>query len=380
MNANRWMTYVFLYVLPALVALVVPHTLAAPLLRQGAGANAAAIQPVVDQFRADRGGSNNGVGGTFATGRREINWDGVPDASAAPNFLAPDFFNTTSPRGLVLNTIEMNGSSLNDFMVSADSTNPTGTAVRFANLDPSYSTIFETFSPQRLMTARGTHMTEVTFFVPGTKIPATVSGFGCVFTDVDVSTGPRAGLIRTYAPDGSQLAAFTAFAANSGLSFAGVTFTAGERIARVIIQAGNAALASAITDSAATDVIAMDDFIYGEPQPLQLTAANGGKIEVGIPLKFLSITAAGAFVNAPLQCSPHHVYKLFRSTDLMNWTPAIVTGAPAGNTNQFNPRITWTAGALSASLQISKEGFSSLSYRAVDETNSEAAMIQFPGP
>jgi hypothetical protein len=64
----------------------------------------------------------------------------------------------------------------------------------------------------------------------------------------------------------------------------------------------------------------------------------------------------------------------------MNWTPAIVTGAPAGNTNQFNPHITWTAGALSASLQISKEGFSSLSYRAVDETNSEAAMIQFPGP
>src|SRR2546430_14617119 len=88
---------------------------AAPLVRQGAGANPADIQAIVDQFRADLGGSNNGVGGSFATGRREINWDGVPDANATPNFLAPDFFNTTSPRGLVMASVELTGSSHNEF-------------------------------------------------------------------------------------------------------------------------------------------------------------------------------------------------------------------------------------------------------------------------
>ena len=53
-----------------------------PLIRSGAGADAAAIQGVIDQFRADLGQ------------RREINWDGVPDELAAPNFLPGNFFNS----------------------------------------------------------------------------------------------------------------------------------------------------------------------------------------------------------------------------------------------------------------------------------------------
>jgi len=36
----------------------------------------------------------------------------------------------------------------------------------------------------------------------------------------------------------------------------------------VQIRVGNAVLASGAVDSGATDVIAMDDFIYGEPQPV----------------------------------------------------------------------------------------------------------------
>src|SRR5919201_4156774 len=75
---------------------------AAPKLTRflGCGADAAAIQGTVDAFRAELG-SNNGVGngGTFAAGRREINWDGVPDQFADPNDLPLDFFNVNSPRG-----------------------------------------------------------------------------------------------------------------------------------------------------------------------------------------------------------------------------------------------------------------------------------------
>src|SRR5687767_4625236 len=77
--------------------------MAAPVVRQVGGANAAAIQTIVATLRADLGGAYNGVGGSFISGRREINWDGVPDANSQPNSLANNFFNVNSPRGLVFN-------------------------------------------------------------------------------------------------------------------------------------------------------------------------------------------------------------------------------------------------------------------------------------
>ncbi len=242
---------------------------AAPSIIQGTGPNAADIQPFVDSFRTALGGLNNGVGGSFETGRREINWDGVPDANSAPNFLDPKFFNVTSPRGAVFSTVETNGNSLNDFIVSADSSNPTATPTEFGDIDASYPATFKPFSSPRMFTPRGTNIMQVNFFVPGTQIPATVSGFGAVFSDVDVSTGARAAVTRVYDADGDQLAAFTPSATSNGLSFAGITFNAGERIARVTIQTGNVPLASGKVDSVATDVVAMDDFIYGEPRAME---------------------------------------------------------------------------------------------------------------
>src|SRR5215203_3229857 len=78
----------------------------APVVRQGSGANTAGLQTTVDQFRADLGGANNGVGGSFLTGRREVNWDGVPDGFSEPNNFPPNFFNINSPRGVIFNSIE----------------------------------------------------------------------------------------------------------------------------------------------------------------------------------------------------------------------------------------------------------------------------------
>src|SRR4051794_12163274 len=72
--------------------------------REATGANAAAIQSAVDAFRADLGTLNANTAGSVGSGRREINWDGVPDALAAPNALPANFFNTTSPRGAVFAT------------------------------------------------------------------------------------------------------------------------------------------------------------------------------------------------------------------------------------------------------------------------------------
>lgn len=242
---------------------------AAPVVRQASGANAAAIQSIVDQFRVDLGGvSNPNNGQSFTSGRREINWDGVPDSFAEPNNFPPNFFNVNSPRGVVFNAIEdATGSALNQFAVS--STLASGVPVRFGNINASYSNILQTFSPQRLFIARRTHVLEVNFFIPGTKIPATVKGFGVIFADVDSASGGNRSLIRVYGADGSQLSAASAPVANNGLSFIGISFNNGERIARVVIESGNAALSSTSNDGAGgVDIVAMDDFIYGEPRAI----------------------------------------------------------------------------------------------------------------
>ena len=253
----------------ALLAITSINAFAAPVIRTASGANAGAIQTAVDQFRTDLG-ANNGVGGSFTSGRREINWDGVPDNFSSPNNLPANFFNANSPRGAVFTTPCSNAT----FRVSADSNNPTTTPVRFGELDPSYTTAFTTFSAERLFTvisgsAVPCNILDISFFIPGTKIPATVSGFGVVFTDVDITGNAR---ILAYGPDGSLLSpGFMApTASNGGLSFVGVSYNAGERIAHVQIVSGTDRLAAGNVDGVnGVDAVAMDDFIYGEPRAMQ---------------------------------------------------------------------------------------------------------------
>ena len=118
--------------------------------------------------------------GSFGSGRREINWDGVPDAFAAPNNLPVDFFNVNSPRGVVFTTAGTG------FQVSANAVNPTNTPVLFGNINPTYPSLFQTFSPQKLFTALSSNLLDVDFFVPGSTTPALTRGFGSLI-------GPRSG-------------------------------------------------------------------------------------------------------------------------------------------------------------------------------------------
>jgi hypothetical protein len=188
---------------------------------------------------------------SVGSGRREINWDGVPDAFAAPNNLPLDFFNHNSPRGVIFSTP---GRAV---QVSANA----GVApIEFDNLNPTYSSLFRPFSPQRLFTAIRSNKVTVRFFVPGSSTPATTSGFGAVFTDVD-----RPGTeIAYYDAHGRRLAEFDVPVSpgNETLSFLGVRFLhAG--VAKVRITSGTAIPGQNETDR--RDVVAMDDFIYGEP-------------------------------------------------------------------------------------------------------------------
>lgn len=254
-----------LAVMLTLVGLTV-NNFAAPVVRTASGANAAAIQSAVDQFRNDLGPLNPNVATTFPTGRREINWDGVPDAFSAPNNLPANFFNVNSPRGAVFT------SPCSNSLFRVSSTAASGNPVRFGELDPSYTNLFTTFSPQRLFTVIPTfpascNTLTIQFFAAGTTTPATVSGFGAVFTDVDFS---GTGRFICFNAAGGLLggSVFNAAAASSGLSFIGVSFNEGERIAQCQITSGTLGLAPGHFDGLfGNDIVAMDDFIYGEPQP-----------------------------------------------------------------------------------------------------------------
>ena len=223
-----------------------------PIVFTAAGANPASIQSAVDTFRTTLGSLNPNVAGSFGSGRREINWDGVPDALSAPNNLPPNFFNVNSPRGAVFSTPGTG------FQVSA---NAAAGPVRFDNLNPAYSAQFQTFSPQRLFTSLGSNILDVNFFEAGSNTPAFVSGFGSVFTDVDLADLTS---IEFFDQNNLSLGTFFVPAANNGLSFLGVFFNGGELISRVRITSGN--LNVGATENGATDVVVMDDFIYGEPK------------------------------------------------------------------------------------------------------------------
>jgi hypothetical protein len=244
----------------------------APVVFQAAGPNAASIQSTVDAFRAVPGfETNNGNNpGPLNNGRREINWDG-----GNPNVL--DTTAPVTPFNVFLNT---RGSQFTTPGLGLSQAPPSGgpqggLAVLFGN--PTYGTIFSTFSPSRLFTPVGSNITEASFFIPGTNgtVPATVRGFGAVFTDVDQPDGSGPGgkrgnrhastLIEYFDQDGRVL--FSSFVPASpgdgSLSFFGIVFD-DARIASVRIETGD--VAPGPNDDRRRDIVVMDDFIYGEPQ------------------------------------------------------------------------------------------------------------------
>ena len=219
---------------------------------ESAGANPAAISATRDAFRvAIGGGSVAGANGSFGGLRREINWDGVPDARSDPNPLPANFFNLTSPRGALFATPGTG------FLVSANAGQAAPVLFGFANE-------FQTFSAQRLFTAVNSNMTEVSFFVPGTAVAATTTAFGLIFVDVEV-----AGLTKIEFFDAANALIYSHDAlvgGNQGLSFLGAMVDGSGSISRVRITSGlNTIVSNGLLGNQNDDAVVMDDFLYAEP-------------------------------------------------------------------------------------------------------------------
>jgi hypothetical protein len=239
------------------VSLFLPTPGNAAAIFADSGANIAAITDTVNAFRAALGEPNNGnAPGPLATGRREINWDGggppVIDGTA-PVTPFTVFQNT---RGATFTTP---GTGLTQAAA-------TGGLLSLDLINPQYASLFAAFSPNRLFAPIGSNITDASFSIPGTGggVPAGVSGFGVVFSDVDLA-GTSIAFTTTTGAFGPL--PVQTFAGNQTFSFLGLLLTPAEGLitnARIIT--GTTALGP--SESPTVDLVVMDDFLYGEPQSL----------------------------------------------------------------------------------------------------------------
>ena len=211
----------------------------------------------VEEFRTLLGGpSNGGTAGEQPAGRREIAWDG---ASADPfnnkNDFPPSFFNTNVKSGAVFTT---------------PGTGFRNDSLKFAEVNPTYADQFGAFSPTKIFSPVGANVMDVLFQVAGQPTPAVVTGFGAVFSDVDVAGRTT---IDLFDADGNPLVTIAAPVRSDagGSSFVGARFPAAI-VARARITLGTGTLGAAVNDVSAggtVDVVVTDNFIYGEPRRIQ---------------------------------------------------------------------------------------------------------------
>jgi hypothetical protein len=210
------------------------------------------ITVVMDAFRSQLGSLNTAPGATG--GRREVNWDGVPDSLNGIK-LPNDFFN---PTGAGAPTARQRGllyAGPSDAMVSQ-----TG----FAEINAQAASAFGSFSGTKTFAVVNATEWPVEFRVAGQNTLAGVKGFGLVAADVDK---PNTTYVEFF-NGGRSLGKyyFPVRNGSSAFSFVGVYF-ANDLITQATI--GHEGRLSDggkdISEGGTKDLVVFDDFIYGEP-------------------------------------------------------------------------------------------------------------------
>jgi hypothetical protein len=208
------------------------------------------IAATLVEFRTALGDpANGGAPGPLLGGRREIKWD------AAPAQMPGDFFNTTVKAGAIFTT---------------DGSGFSNSANDFSDINPAYADDFNAFSLPKTFMPIGSASLALNFRVPGSATRAASRGFGVVFSDVERG---GAASIKLYDAQGRSLGQYHAPVRTdaAGFSFVGVVFES-SIVAEVLITSGQAALGpdvQDVSDGGNRDLVVMDDYLYGEPQPIQ---------------------------------------------------------------------------------------------------------------
>lgn len=236
---------------------------------KAAGPNPASIAPVASLFSHARPIC------------AELDWDHFPiinDAQAAPFTLPSPYDVPLLPSSVSLRFSTPGSGS---FQISAAAGNPTGTPVRFGNINPIYPEIFQTFSPQRLFTPLGNHNVDITFSPPVVGLFTSGGlGFGAVFTNVTKQSSTWLEFVDDLGKrHGPYFVPSTEV--EGGLSFLGVA-TRGRLITEVHMHVGNAHLDSPNNsdsnnekDSSGPDLVAIDDLILQCPPPFCPVTTSG---------------------------------------------------------------------------------------------------------
>ena len=243
---------------------------AAPVVYSGSGADATTA---IDAFRAAIGGVKN-TAGPEASGRREINWDGVKldGTDANPNTQVVDMGNTVI---IPVDRFRNQGALFEDpYAVSGNgfsSVNP-GTAGQFPAFSPNNTFVMQDQTPYQF----DDRFIGQSFTIPGTTTSAGTRGFGAIFIDTEKAGSSS---IEYFGHDtaGHEISLGT-FAVPTGASgepqFLGVLFD-NAVVTDVNLTVGTNALFNfdgtsfqsfgAENLAHGTDLVVTDDFVFAEP-------------------------------------------------------------------------------------------------------------------
>ncbi|MEP7144325.1 MAG: hypothetical protein ABI707_15680, partial [Ferruginibacter sp.] len=212
------------------------------------------IQNKMDEFRHLLGDQLNTTTG-LTVGRREINWDGVPDSLVGKD-LPLDFFNPSSPGAPQARQRGLTYAAAGHFQVSSNN---------FRDVNSNAAGQFQAFSGDKVFANISSNAWEIEVQKAGENIAASTRGFGVVFSDVDL---PNSTSLEFFNGDKSIGKYFVPpHDAGSSFSFLGVYFNGAERITHIRVQ-HDGVLADGqkdISDKGPSDLVVLDDFLYSEP-------------------------------------------------------------------------------------------------------------------